>query len=265
MAVQREAAHRWQRPAQFHTLECTIMPTTLHFACESLESDGTASTRLLTIEPINFVISGWTGRDAAAIEHHIEELEALGVPRPSAVPLFYRAGKDLLSQSSVVEVLGPESSGEAEPVLFFADDEWWLTVGSDHTDRQVESYSVAVSKQMCPKPIATSAWRWRDIAGRQDDIELESRIYEGGEWVTYQRGTLAKIRPLESLRDGYFTSTGSNAKDGHFQFCGTLGAIPNAQEQGIRPAGKMELVLRDVVRNRSIVHRYSVQELPIVA
>jgi hypothetical protein len=241
------------------------MPITLHFSCESLESDGVASTRLLAVEPQKFVISGWTGRDAAAIEHHIEELEALGVPRPSAVPLFYRAGKDLLSQSRVVEVLGPESSGEAEPVLFFADGEWWLTVGSDHTDRQVESYSVAVSKQMCPKPIATSAWRWRDIAGRQDEIQLESRIYEGGEWVTYQRGTLASIRPLESLRDGYFGTTGSSANDGHFQFCGTLGAIPNAQGQGIRPAESMEIVLRDPVRNRSIVHRYAVQVLPVIA
>jgi hypothetical protein len=241
------------------------MSTTLHFSCESIESDGAASTRLLAVEPHTFVISGWTGRDAAAIEHHIEELEALGVPRPSAVPLFYRAGKDSLNQSATVEVLGPESSGEAEPVLFFADGEWWLTVGSDHTDRQVESYSVAVSKQMCPKPVATAAWRWRDIAGRQDEIQLQSRILEEGEWVTYQRGTLASIRPLESLRDGYIAATGSGAKEGHFQFCGTLGAIPNAQGLGIRPAGVMEIVLRDPVRNRSIVHRYCAQVLPVVA
>ncbi|WP_075795688.1 DUF2848 domain-containing protein [Massilia putida] len=237
----------------------------LHFSCESLESDGVASTRLLAVEPNNLIISGWTGRDAAAIEHHIEELAALGVPRPSAVPLYYRAGKALLSQSPVVDVLGPESSGEAEPALFFADGEWWLTVGSDHTDRQVESYSVAVSKQMCPKPIATSAWRWRDLASRQDDIVLESRIYEGGEWVTYQRGTLASIRPLESLRDGYFDSTGAAARDGHVQFCGTLGAIPNAQGQGIRPVELMEISLRDPVLKRSIVHRYSACVLPVVA
>ena len=241
------------------------MPTTLHFSCESIESDGVTSTRLLAVEPKNFVISGWTGRDAAAIEHHIEELEALGVPRPSAVPLYYRASQDLLSQSGIVEVLGPESSGEAEPALFFADGEWWLTVGSDHTDRQVESYSVAVSKQMCPKPIATSAWRWRDIAARQDDIVLESRIYEGGEWVTYQRGTLASIRPLESLRDGYFGTTGSDARHGHVQFCGTLGAIPNAQGQGIRPAELMEVSLRDPLLKRAIVHRYSAQVLPVIA
>ena len=38
------------------------------------------------------IVAGWAGRDAHAIEHHIEELAAIGVPRPSTVPLFYRIG-----------------------------------------------------------------------------------------------------------------------------------------------------------------------------
>src|SRR5690606_25154840 len=144
----------------------------LYFSGESIESDGAVSTRLLAVDPQRLIVAGWTGRDVAAIEHHIEELEALGVPRPSTVPLYYRGSTNLLTQSGNVEVLGEDSSGEAEPVLFFAEGEWWLTVGSDHTDRKVESYSVAVSKQMCVKPIATAAWRWKDIAARQDEIQL---------------------------------------------------------------------------------------------
>ena len=32
------------------------------------------------------VIAGWTGSDAAAVEHHIQELEALGIARPASVP-----------------------------------------------------------------------------------------------------------------------------------------------------------------------------------
>ena len=31
------------------------------------------------------VIAGWTGRDREAMEKHIAELEALGVPRPADV------------------------------------------------------------------------------------------------------------------------------------------------------------------------------------
>src|SRR5918994_5168242 len=37
------------------------------------------------------VIAGWTGRDKVAMEHHMAELEALGVARPARTPIFYRA------------------------------------------------------------------------------------------------------------------------------------------------------------------------------
>ena len=36
------------------------------------------------------VVAGWTGRDPAAVEKHIKELEALGVKRPATTPIFYR-------------------------------------------------------------------------------------------------------------------------------------------------------------------------------
>ncbi len=73
------------------------MSLTLSFACESVMPDGTRATQLLSVVPRQLVIAGWTGRDAAAIEHHIEELEAIGVPRPSSVPLYYRVGAGLLT------------------------------------------------------------------------------------------------------------------------------------------------------------------------
>ena len=140
------------------------MSLNLRFACETVEADGNRTTALHTVAPSALVVAGWTGRDVAAIEHHIEELAALGVPRPSSVPLYYRVATQLLTQSPAIEALGDQSSGEAEPVFFFSRGEWWLSVASDHTDRHVESYSVAVSKQMCAKPVAETAWRWSDIA-----------------------------------------------------------------------------------------------------
>ena len=144
------------------------MSTQIQMACETIAEDGARSIALLSVVPTALVVAGWTGRDAAAIEHHIEELAALGVPRPSCVPLYYRVSLQLLSQATSVEVLGDHSSGEAEPLLFFSRGEWWLSVASDHTDRQVEGYSVAVSKQMCAKPLAETAWRWRDVQAHQD-------------------------------------------------------------------------------------------------
>ena len=99
---------------------------TLHIACESIAEDGTRSSALHAIAPSALVVAGWTGRDSAAIEHHIEELAALGVPRPSSVPLYYRMASLLLTQSAEIEALGDQSSGEAEPLLFFSQGEWWL-------------------------------------------------------------------------------------------------------------------------------------------
>lgn len=238
------------------------MSHTLHFALERLEADGAHHTRMQAVSPSRLVIAGWTGRDVAAIEHHIEELAALGVPRPSAVPLYYRVATQLLTQDEQIEVLGPHSSGEAEPVLLFTQGEWWLSVGSDHTDREVESYGVAVSKQMCPKPMASAAWRWSDVAAHQDEIALLSRIWEDGAWQDYQRGTLAAIRPLEALRSGIFPDA---APEGSVLSCGTLGAIPNQRGEAIRPATQMEIELHDARLGRRIVHRYVVNPLPVVA
>lgn len=239
------------------------MSETLNFVCHYRTPAGNETTLTHSLCASRFVIAGWTGRDAAAIAHHIHELEAVGVPAPSTVPLYYRASALLLTQAATIEVLGDASSGEAEPVLFFAGGEWWLTVGSDHTDRKVETYSVAVSKQMCPKPIATHAWRWSEVAGYQDEIELVSRIHEDGRWIDYQRGTFATIRPLASLRDGCYP--GGGTQEGSFVSCGTLGAIKNAAGEGIRPAREMELEIRDPRTGRSIVHRYGVQTLPVIA
>ena len=239
---------------------------TLSFACESVATDGTRSVQLHHVAPRQLVIAGWTGRDAAAIQHHIDELQAIGVPPPSSVPLYYRVGANLLTQSASIEALGVDSSGEAEPLLFFADGEWWLSVGSDHTDRKVETYSVVVSKQLCAKPVASTAWRWADVEAYQDELELRSRILEDGEWVPYQEGTFGSIRPLAALRDGIYAAEGDEeSSEGRFMTCGTLGAIPNAKGEGIRPAAEMEIEIRDPRLKRSIVHRYAVQALEVIA
>jgi hypothetical protein len=234
----------------------------LHFSAITQES-GTTQLRYLAVRPTQLVIAGWTGRNAEAIEHHIVELEALGVPRPSTVPLYYRASATALTQNENLEMLGEHSSGEAEPVLFYAQGEWWLSLGSDHTDRQVETYSVAVSKQMCAKPVARTAWRWRDVAEHQDEIELGSQIWEQGRWVDYQKGTLAAIRPLLTLRNGFWPT--GQAAEGCFMFCGTFAAIPNAQGVAIRPAERTRLLLKDPKRNWVQSHEYTVTALPVIS
>jgi hypothetical protein len=93
----------------------------------------------------SLTVAGWTGRNRAAVEHHIEELKAIGVPPPSACPLFYQVSPELASQSLRQQFLGEKSSGEVEPVLLFDGQSLYLTAGSDHTDRGWEAVSVAAS------------------------------------------------------------------------------------------------------------------------
>ena len=60
-------------------------------------------------------------------------------------------------------MVGENSSGEVEFVLVRSEDDLWIGVGSDHTDRTVETYNVTVSKQMCDKPIAPELWCFEDV------------------------------------------------------------------------------------------------------
>lgn len=213
------------------------------------------------VHPKQLVIAGWTGRDRAAIDHHIEELAAIGVPRPSAVPLYYRVAAALLTQAPQIEVLGAGSSGEVEPVLVRALGRWWLTVGSDHTDRDAERAGVALSKQLCAKPVASAAWAWDEVAARADGIGLRSEVFEHGRWLRYQDGTLASIRPLVQLVAGL--PSDAPVADGLVLFCGTLGALPDADGRGVRPAARMRLQLID--GDRTLTHEYATTPLPQVA
>ena len=122
-----------------------------------------SGTHTESVDVRNLIIAGWTGRDAEATERHIAELEAIGIARPKKVPCFYRVSVDRLTTAGAVQVLGTDSSGEVEFVLLALEDGLWVGVGSDHTDRKVEAYNVAVSKQMCPKPIGAEFWRYEDV------------------------------------------------------------------------------------------------------
>jgi hypothetical protein len=48
--------------------------------------------------------------------------------------VFYRTSVNGVTQAARLEVLGPDTSGEVEPVVLALPDGMWLGVGSDHTD-----------------------------------------------------------------------------------------------------------------------------------
>ena len=138
------------------------------------------------------IVAGWAGRDAAGVQHHIDELAALGVAPPSDVPLFYRVGHEILSTAPVIDVLGSQTSGEVEPVLLRTQSDLLVGVGSDHTDRESEAYSVALSKQVCPKVSGRAFWRFADVEDRWDEVVLRSFTAER---TPYQEGLAASLLP----------------------------------------------------------------------
>ncbi|MNR26737.1 hypothetical protein D3C85_1439720 [compost metagenome] len=158
-----------------------------------------------------------------------------------------------------MQALGGESSGEVETFVFAVDGEMYVSIASDHTDRKLETVSVAMSKQVCVKPVATEAWRMADVADHWDELVIRSYIVENGVEVLYQEGPLSTLRTPQDLIAGY-TGGGAVLPEGAGMTCGTVGAIG-----GIRPAADFTMELHDPRRQRSLRHRYHVESLPVVA
>ena len=203
------------------------------------------------------VIAGWTGRDPVAREKHIVELMALGVARPATTPIYYRISASRLTTAAQIEAVGENSSGEVEVVLIREGGKIWVGVGSDHTDRKVETYNVTTSKQICDKPIAPELWPFDDVRDHWDSLILRSWIEEGGERRLYQEGAVAAMLVPDTIVAG-FKPKGELA-DGTAMFCGTLAA-----RGGIRPSSRFSFELTDPIRNRKIAYAYDIVTLPNV-
>jgi hypothetical protein len=201
----------------------------------------------------NLVIAGWTGRNEAALRKHIDELAAMGVAPPKSTPVFYRVGASLLTTAPAVEVIGKDSTGEVEFVLFNLDGEIRVGLGSDHTDRKAEVVGVTLAKQMCPKPIARETWALADVEPHWDQLLLRSWAVSGGNRTLYQQGKVSAMRPPRDLMALY-----GQFAPGTAMFCGTFGV-----EGGIRWADTFIMELEDPLLGRSITHRYDIIALPI--
>jgi hypothetical protein len=219
-----------------------------------IQSLGGSHTESIAVS--RFVIAGWTGRDRVKMEEHIRELEALGVKRPAQTPIFYRAAAARLTLAREIEVTGSASSGEVEYMLLRHQGRVLVGLGSDHTDREVETYGITVSKQMCDKPVASTLWDYAEVRDHWDRLQLRSWIVEDGTETTYQEGEVAAMLHPDVLMQAARESDGF--EDGTAMLCGTLPA-----QGGIRPSGYFRMELHDPVLDRRISGGYAIRELPI--
>ena len=222
----------------------------------TLQSGGASMRHEVGID--DAIVAGWTGRDSAAVEMHIRELEALGVKRPATTPIFYRVSAIRLTTATEIEAVGTHSGGEVEFVLLQHGGRMWVGTGSDHTDRQVETYGVTVSKQMCDKPVAPVFWAFDEIAPHWDQLKLRGHVMENGERKIYQEGPVtAMLAPLDLI--GRYLGAEGRLPENTLMFCGTLAA-----HGGVRPTERFEFEIEDPVLGRSITHAYSVRLLPVL-
>jgi hypothetical protein len=228
------------------------MTTTIAF---TLDAKGVQTPLTLSIS--QGVIAGWTGRDPVARDHHIAELAAIGIAPPASTPIYYRCSARRFTTDAAIECTGEDSSGEVEFFLIGGDGKTYVGVGSDHTDRKVETYNITVSKQMCDKPVASTLWDLAEVAGHWDQIVLRSYATIDGVRVLYQEGTLSGMLPVaELIRLGF---GGTTLPAGTAMFGGTFAA-----KGGIRPATRFEYEIEDPVLKRTIKAGYDVLTLPVV-
>ena len=218
----------------------------------------------LSIDVHRGIIAGWTGRNADAVNHHIAELQEIGVAPPSTVPLFYRVSASHFTTSAMIETVDVTSSGEAEPLLVDDGTRLYLGLGSDHTDRSLERHSVALSKQICAKPVAPVLWPFEEVAGHLDEIRICSFVRDdtSAQWTPYQAGTLGSIRPLGELVQTSPAAAGAlRLKAGTAMMCGTFAVLSG----GIRPSRYFRMEMVDDMLGRTINHCYEMSVLPVIS
>jgi len=215
------------------------------------------SSRTADVAVRQAIVAGWTGRNREALEKHIRELEELGVARPASTPIYYRVSAARVTTDPVIQTTGAASSGEVEFVLAQWGGQMWVGVGSDHTDREAETFNVTVSKQMCEKPVAGAFWRFADVSAHWGQLVMRSYIFENGARVLYQEGSVKAMLDPAVLIEGYAGKT--QLDEDSVMFCGTFAA-----KGGIRPADIFEFEIEDPVLGRKISHSYQLDKLPVM-
>lgn len=159
-----------------------------------------SSEESLKLKYDELYIIGYAGRNMEKTMEHIKELEEqLGVPAPKKIPTIFECSHELLTQEKNIKFVGNMTSGEVEYIIVVADGKIYIGLGSDHTDRELESISVPKAKQVCPKPIGTEIWDFDDLKDHWEQIKLISYQTINGKEELYQNGTLADILPVEKI------------------------------------------------------------------
>ena len=152
-----------------------------------------------SMELKNLIVVGFAGRDIAKTMEHIRELEEEGIKCPAKVPVVYQCSKEIITHAAEIEVIAQKTSGEVEYLILVKDGKYYIGLGSDHTDRDLEAVSIHKSKQVCLKPYANTFWPYDEVKEHFETIRMVSAQVIDGKEVAYQEGTTGDLLPLARI------------------------------------------------------------------
>lgn len=198
---------------------------------------------------------GFTIRDSAKMDRHMEEVEKIGIRRPKVErpPVIFPISTWATIFDTECQVQYRRCSGEVEIVTIDVDGELYVTVGSDHTDRKLETVSIPWSKQVAPNVVAPILWKWSEVADHWNEITMECWVGEGATRKLYQRAGVSEFWTPVEMRDSI---RGRIAEDqgSLVLFSGTV----VTEEEKFSYDDVWTLVMSDPVLERSIEFTYRV-------
>jgi Protein of unknown function (DUF2848) len=216
-----------------------------------------SGSRNLEFKVRRIINAGYVGRNQEEVQKHVEELKREGIPAPASTPTAYPVMTSMITTSGSIEVVGYETSGEGEFVLFIHGQDIYVGVGSDHTDRELEAVSILKSKQLCFNVASASVWPFGEVIDHWDELVLTSWVKEAGKKVLYQQTQLSAILAPSVLIDFVRSKVKDQNLDSTIIFSGTVAILTPEINYG----DYFEVVLEDHVMNRSLSCSYSVERL----
>ena len=210
-----------------------------------------AANPAIDLSGVPCLVAGYAGRDETSVRAHIHELQEIGVAPPPRVPMFYPMSRGLLTTQPLITVSGAQTSGEVEPVFAVTSEGIFLGVGSDHTDRELETRDVLDSKLACAKPIGSTFYR----ISSWDEVDWDAiRIRSWVDGLLYQDGYLSQLRHPLDLLEIYRSRENGNPQT-LVCFGGTVPIIGGTFQYGRSWQISLEMPGRG-----AITHSYTVKE-----
>jgi hypothetical protein len=207
----------------------------------------------------------FSSRDLPGMRKQLDDMLARGITGATRTnPSIFRIGRYLLTQASEFEVQGTLTSGECEVVVIRDGKDIFVSVGSDHCDRELGKQYQDKPKQMCPHPIASAVWPYSEVRDHWDSLRVYSHVVVRGRTIPFQDTPISVLVDLDFL---LAMDAVKKLPDPMFLYCGSapfldvaadmVQPLASPDERAEGAGGEAFYVrLHDPILNRTIEHGY---------